>query len=127
MRQPVLVKIKSPAPGALPLKSAANPNGFRWYEKLLADPAYQQRLSERWSLHRADALSDAAMMADIDATASLLDEAQVRNFARWPVLGERIWPNAGDAHDRQTFAEEVAYLKDWITDRSAWLDSQWLP
>jgi hypothetical protein len=45
---------------------ADNPNGFRWYEKLLEDTAFQGRISERWAEHRAGAWSDTQLLADID-------------------------------------------------------------
>ena len=103
-----------------------NPNGFHWYEQLLTDANYQNVLAERWTQHRSGAWSDDALMADIDATAELLSEAQARNFDRWPVLGEYVWPNDHGFEDRHTYEEEVAYLKEWLLDRTAWLDTQWL-
>jgi hypothetical protein len=103
-----------------------NPNGFHWYTQLLKDDEFQEILSTRWSEHRADVWSDETLLADIDATALLLDESQAHNFNRWPVLGEYIWPNDSGATDRQSYAEEVEYLKIWLTERAAWLDSQWL-
>jgi len=106
---------------------ADNPSGFDWYAQLLVDEGYQQRLSERWSLHRSGAWSDEALLADIDATALLLEDAAQRNFERWPVLGEYVWPNDFGAEDRSTYAEEVDYLKDWLVDRAAWMDQQLVP
>lgn len=105
---------------------ADNPNGFHWYEHLLADADFQNRLRERWTEHRLDVWSDEALMGEIDKTATLLAQAQVRNFERWPVLGESIWPNDEGARDRETYEEEIAYLKQWLLDRTAWLDSQWM-
>jgi hypothetical protein len=72
---------------------ADNPSGFRWYERLLEDPAFQERISARWTMFRQGPWSDEALVRDIDAAAALLSEVQVRNFQRWPVLGERVWPN----------------------------------
>jgi hypothetical protein len=103
-----------------------NPNGFHWYEQLLQDPEFQDLLSARWSEHRAGPWSDSSLMADIDATALMLSDAQEHNFARWPVIGEYIWPNDEGAVDRETHADEVDYLKTWLIERTAWLDSQWL-
>lgn len=110
-----------------PAFPADNPNGFRWYAQLLKDETFQQRLSERWLLHRSGAWSDEVLLADIDATALLLEDAAARNFERWPVLGEYVWPNDFGAEDRSTYAEEVDYLKDWIVARAAWLDQQLVP
>ena len=105
---------------------ADNPNGFHWYEQLLADADFQNRLRERWTQHRLGVWSNEALMKDIDTTATLLQGAQVRNFERWPVLGEVIWPNDGDAEDRETYEEEIDHLKQWLLSRTAWLDSQWM-
>ena len=65
-------------------------------------------------------------MADIDATAQLLEAAQRRNFERWPVLGEYVWPNDHGFEERNTYSDEITYLKEWIVQRVAWLDTQWL-
>ena len=105
---------------------ADNPNGFHWYAQMLKDDDFQSRLRERWTAHREGPWSDASLVADIDTTAALLEEAQERNFERWPVLGDQVWPNDVDATERETYAEEVAYLKSWLTSRAAWLDTQWL-
>ena len=103
-----------------------NPNGFHWYTQLLEDDEFQEILSTRWSEHRSSVWSDEALLADIDATALLLNESQAHNFNRWPVLGEYIWPNDSGAVDRDSYAQEVEYLKTWLAERTAWLDTQWL-
>jgi hypothetical protein len=105
---------------------ADNPNGFHWYERLLEDPDFQARLSERWTEHRLGPWSDDALLAEIDTTAALLSDAQQRKFERWPVLGEAIWPNDDGAEERHTYEAEIAYLKEWLLARTAWLDSQWM-
>ena len=99
-----------------------NPRGFCWYEALLESPAFLQLRRERWQAHRAGALSDAAIEARIDEAVAVVQPAVDRNFERWPVLGEDIWPNDAGAEDRTTFEEEVAYLKTWVKLRTAWLD-----
>ena len=103
---------------------ADNPRGFCWYEALLSDPAFVSLREERWRLHRQGAWSDEALLADIDANAALLGPAAGRNFERWDVLGEYVWPNDSGAEDRESYEAEVAYLKDWLVLRTAWLDAQ---
>ena len=55
--------------------------------------------------------------------AAQLNEAQVRNFRRWPLLGRRVHPNdfVGD-----TYEEEIKWMKQWIQKRLAWIDSQFI-
>ena len=77
--------------------------------------------------HSTGPWSDEALLADSDATALLLEDAAERNFERWPVLGEYVWPNDFGAEDRSTYAEEVDDLRDWLTDRAAWIDQQLAP
>lgn len=92
-----------------------------WWEKMLTDDRFRALTKGRWLSLRENEWSDEAIMAMIEEYVELLSEAQDRNFRRWPVLGEYVWPNnyVGD-----TFEEEVNYLKLWITDRLAWLDAE---
>ena len=99
-----------------------NPNGFCWYEALLENPEFLNLRRERWQIHRAGPWSDAAIEARIDGAIAVLEPAIERNFERWPLLGEVIWPNDLGAEDRTTYVEEVSYLKSWIKQRMAWMD-----
>ena len=101
---------------------ADNPNGFCWYEALLENPEFLTLRRERWQIHRAGPWSDAASEARIDGAIAVLEPAIERNFERWPLLGEVIWPNDLGAEDRTTYVEEVSYLKSWIKQRMAWMD-----
>ena len=66
-------------------------------------------------------LSISKVHAFIDSVASLVDEAQQRNFVRWPILNTYVWPNA---YIGGTYANEVKYLKNWIVQRLAWMDTK---
>jgi hypothetical protein len=56
----------------------------------------------------------------IDQEAAALQQAQQNNFQRWPILGEYVWPNSEVAN---TYPGEVTFLKSWITQRIAWMDT----
>ena len=103
-----------------------NPNGYHWYARLFEDPAFVARYQARWNEIRTTILTNDAMLADIDAAAALLSAggAVDRNFDAWPVFGEEVWPNDPGAVDRQSYDEEIDYLKGWLTARVAWMDSQ---
>jgi len=60
---------------------------------------------------------------EIAETAVYLEEAQQRNFQRWPILGEYVWPNNFIG---KTYAEEVAYLGQWLDERLVWMDANFL-
>jgi hypothetical protein len=62
-------------------------------------------------------------MGTIDSyydTLNNLENAE-RNFQRWPILGEWVWPNQFVG---STYEEEVNYLKDWLNQRLTWMDAQ---
>ena len=91
-----------------------------WWDRLAEDPVFAQRVTDRWAELRTDVLSTERIVAQIDSITSLVSEAQERNFARWPVLGEYVWPNAFIG---ATYTQQVNHLKNWTTDRLNWLDA----
>ena len=103
---------------------------MKWWDHLENDPNYQTAWEDRWVELREGALSDERLLGAIDATASLLAESAERNFERWDILGKAIWVTGGFTRadpgeaERDSFAKEVAYVKDWLTARLAWIDSK---
>ena len=51
--------------------------------------------------------------AEIEASAAM-------NFARWGINSETSAPEAGGSFDKA-----ISYLKNWIADRTAWMDGQY--
>jgi len=92
-----------------------------WWIKLMDDPAFYQNMVLRWNVHRSHVLQNDSIFNFINHAVEWLEEPQQRNFERWPVLGEYIWPNyfIGD-----TYEEEVAYLTEWIEERITWMDEE---
>ena len=70
---------------------------------------------------RKDVFDPKKVNRRIDQLAAQLEEAQQRNFRRWPVLGQHVTCNyyVGDS-----FQDEVSWLKKWIEQRVAWIDRQ---
>ncbi|MBI3220557.1 MAG: CotH kinase family protein [Bacteroidetes bacterium] len=91
-----------------------------WWDRLLQDPSFQIKLGYRWQTLRAGPLKTTTVLNYIDSVSTVLNvESQQRNFQRWPVLGEYVWPNYFVG---ATFQSEVNWLKDWVSQRLAWLD-----
>ena len=88
-----------------------------WWNKMAESGPFQDALALRWAELREGVLHPDSLADWVDATAALLDEAQARNFQRWPVLGEFVWPNVDGYENRTTYASEVAYIKQWLIDR----------
>ncbi|HRG10277.1 MAG TPA: spore coat protein CotH, partial [Cyclobacteriaceae bacterium] len=57
----------------------------------------------------------------IDSVYTVLNsESAARNFVKWPVLGQYVWPNFFVGN---SFNEEKNWLKNWVTQRMNWLDA----
>ena len=94
-----------------------------WWYKLNSNPAYVAALKKRWAQYRRSNLRQERVMAVVDSLSSVLTShgAEGRNSQAWPRWGVWVWPNY---HVAGNYADEVAWLKQWITDRIAWMDSQ---
>jgi CotH kinase protein/Secretion system C-terminal sorting domain len=93
-----------------------------WWERLSVDSTFRYKASTRWEVLRKSALSPDRINAWMDSTANTLNESKLRNFSRWQgVLGYKIWPNYFVG---ATYEQETAWMKDWIRQRTVWLDAQ---
>ena len=90
-----------------------------WWYRFRQDTKFTSALADRWRTLRQGTLKTENLMKYIDSTAQVLDESQQRNFQRWDILGIYIWPNNYIGY---TYAAEVNYLKQWITQRTQWID-----
>jgi hypothetical protein len=97
---------------------------YTWYRRLFEDPDFSQHYVDRWSHLRTNVLATAAVLARVDETAALLQEAQKRNFERWPILGRPVNPNYFVG---STYEEEVSWMKKFIQTRLDWIEKQFLP
>jgi hypothetical protein len=59
----------------------------------------------------------------IDSIVAIVNEASERNFDKWDVIGEDLWPNyfVGDS-----YSAEIEYLSEWFDKRISWIDSSLL-
>ncbi len=90
-----------------------------WWKKLFEDSAIRNKIYLRWQNLRSNSLATTKVLSYVDSLVTLLDEAKTRNFERWPVLGQYVWPNPFVGN---TYQEEINYLKSWIIERLNWLD-----
>ncbi len=94
-----------------------------WFQRLMADPVFAAAFAARWFELRAGLLSDEAIAARIDAYAEPIGEAAPRNFAIWANLPEgRV--NGFVSPTAPTWDGQLDALRDWLVQRSAWIDAQ---
>ena len=92
-----------------------------WWKRFMTDTVFRNELRCRYRDLRQNVLKEETLFRYIDETSSLLTESQARNFTRYPILGQIIYPNPSPAPT--TWQGELAYLKWWLQERLAWMDS----
>ena len=94
-----------------------------WVKKLTDIPEVSDQINCRWNQLRNGPLHIDSLMQYIDARIAEMGDAPSRNFERWNILGQYVWPNdfVGD-----TYEEEVDFLKTWLTTRLTWMDNNML-
>lgn len=100
------------------------PNDFwqvpAFWDRLFSDSDFSQATVDRWKELRLGTLKNENIMGIIDSLATLLEAPQERNFEKWPVLGEQVWPNAFVG---RSFDAEISELRRWLGNRLWWMDS----
>lgn len=91
--------------------------GCVWYNRLFEkDREWVEAVKKRWNEKYDDLMG---VLDYIDDQAELLEGARDRNFEKWPILGQYVWPNAV-WYD--TYEEELEYLKDFYLQRMIWMN-----
>jgi len=94
-----------------------------WVKKLTDIPEVSDQINCRWNQLRNGPLHTDSLMQYIDDRLTEMGDAPARNFERWDILGQYVWPNdyVGD-----TYEEEITFLKNWLTTRLTWMDDNML-
>jgi hypothetical protein len=87
----------------------------------MEDPYFLDLAKTRWVDLRQNSLTNAFIQQKVDSLIGEIDEAKERNYARWPILGEYVWPN----HDweNNTYADEVEYFTNFLNNRLEYMDN----
>lgn len=91
-----------------------------WWDRMMSDSGFVNALNCRYTTLRKTVLQEKQLFEWIDSMAQITEEARTRHFERWPILGSYVWPNPSPIPN--TYAEEIASIKNWITKRLHWLD-----
>ena len=89
-----------------------------WAERLYADRGFTRRMAARWRELRRDGLRR-EVLGIVRGAGRELRGSVAGNFARWPVLDRRIWPNPVA---RGSHRAEMSFLRGWLRRRIAWID-----
>ncbi len=94
-----------------------------WWDVLLENEGFKGKLRNRWDELRTAELSNERIEFVIDSLVGALEQPQIRNFNKWPVIGHYVWPNA---YVGQSYNAEVDWMKNWIGNRLSWLDGEFV-
>ena len=92
-----------------------------WWELLWQDENFQSKVAQRYTELRSTVFSEENINSVIDSSVLYLGDAIERNFLKWPILGDYIWPNY---YVFDTYEEEIEYLKSWTQERLNWMDNE---
>lgn len=92
-----------------------------WWKKIFSDQNFKIKFRQRWIELRNTVWTNEKINAIIDSLVNLLDESKTRNFQKWQIIGQYIWPNY---YVGQSYEDEINYLKNWLTNRLIWMDYQ---
>ncbi len=103
------------------LVTSGNPSMMYWWKRLMEDDYFRDLAKSRWIDLRQTHFTDAYIQQMVDSLQLEIADARVRNFERWPILGQYIWPN----HDweNNTYEDEVEYFTDFLFTRLTWMDN----
>jgi hypothetical protein len=99
-------------------------NVNNWYRKLTGDPAFMMQVKQRWAELRMGLLADAALDQRITRLVTPLTNAALRDYEKWQVA--TILPAGAFVRgpSAPTWEGQVQALRDFVSARAAWLDSQ---
>ena len=93
-----------------------------WEIRMLQDDYFANLIHNSYFDMRKSILSQSAMEHTIDSVASLLNEAQIRHFQKWKILGINTGTPESGAQP-STYSGVITQFKDWIKTRLTWLDA----
>jgi len=96
-----------------------------WWEKLVREPQFANRIMQRWQSLRSGILAKNEIEALIDSFADSVMEAKERNFKVFSGPGDAgtgFWVTPKIFYSFNTYQDEIDYLKQWLNDRMNWMD-----
>jgi hypothetical protein len=93
----------------------------RWPNRMLQDTTLKKQIAQRFEYFKEKM---PYFLEQVKLKADQMDASQLRNFQKWPILGEKVWPNYVAYN---TYQEEVDHLINWVEERMKWLDQQYKP
>ncbi|MDR5814192.1 MULTISPECIES: CotH kinase family protein [unclassified Caballeronia] len=92
----------------------------KWISRMKSvDPTFETRVRAKWVAAKAAQIDTLPAYFDTSAAALVSSGGEARNFQRWPILDQSVWPNPVVTGSYQG---EIDYVKNWLQQRTTWLD-----
>lgn len=92
--------------------------GEPWWSRLFQDPDFWQKYIDRYQYLRSTEFSISNLWYLVDALSAQVREAQPREYMKW---GEYTAPR------NNSYDYEIQHMKEWLSNRVVFLDSNFLP
>lgn len=90
-----------------------------WINRLMQDKAFRNAVRDRWNTIKNDQVNTIPLFTE--ELARQLEYSQQKNFQQWNILSEKVYLNLQVAG---SYAGEINYLKNYLANRIAWLDTE---
>lgn len=95
-----------------------------WWKYLWTEPDFWQQFTDRWFGLRDGVLTNAQLTGLVTQFQGEITEAAARNLSKWPT---QTWRDGPDAGTTTSFSDEMDIMRTWLTNRTAWVDAQFVP
>ncbi len=96
--------------------------GTNWASYLIKDEKFMEKVKARWSEKREELLTVA--LEAVDTYSEQVYESQIENFKRWKIMNKQVGLGRVDYKKYNTYELQVQYLKEFLTKRASWIDSE---
>ena len=99
-----------------------------WYKKLLLREEFDNLVKQRL-IDCKELLLEVISLADPASKSSplfLYPEAIQRNFSKWDIIGEEVWPSPKDVNEIDSVAGHYSYLHQWLFGRYKYIWSKYI-
>ncbi len=96
--------------------------GINWASYLIKDKVFMNKVKARWE-QKGEILLKTALDA-IDEYSTQVSESQAENFKVWDIMDKRVGLGRVDPKKYNTYEKQVEYLREFVTKRASWIDSE---
>lgn len=82
-------------------------------------PEVRERFKERYLELYDDHIPE--LLEALTVLGEAMEPLAERNFDRWDILAQYVWPNPPGMVGSPYYASQVAYVHDFIQQRAAWM------